>query len=341
MTGNRKTTRPHMCHRWTGFFLLVLLFMFAGRAKADVCSAAMSDISFGSVSPVSGQDYFAIGTLSITCTFVLLNGNIALLPNVNICANLGPGSGAIDVSNRRLSSGTNKIRFNLYRAATYVAADIWGGYENQTAISSSFTGLLAVGTNTLTYPVYAKISAADLAGIPSIGDMDTNYNTSFAGAGNILYSSGSIVVSSCQTSGQTAPFSFSVRANVINDCNITTTSVSFGAIGTLTATTRALGSLGVKCTAGSSYRIALNSGQAPESANVRRMRNAATGETVRYSLSTTLDGPEWGDATAGSRTYDATGTGFSQNVVIYGRVPGQATPSPGDYSDRVTATVYF
>ena len=50
---------------------------------------------------------------------------------------------------------------------------------------------------------------------------------------------------------------------------------------------------------------------------------------------------EWGDGTAGSMTYDATGTGFTQTVPIYGRVPGQRTPTPGDYTDKVTATIYF
>lgn len=68
---------------------------------------------------------------------------------------------------------------------------------------------------------------------------------------------------------------------------------------------------------------------------------AAADELVGYSLSTTLDGPEWGDGTGGSMTYDATATGFTQNVTVYGRVPAQLTPTPGDDSDRITATIYF
>jgi len=117
--------------------------------------------------------------------------------------------------------------------------------------------------------------------------------------------------------------------------------LSFGTKGTLGQATRAIGALSVKCTAASSYRIGLDSGQAASAPNVRSMRNAATGETVRYALSTTLDGPEWGSGLAGSSTYDATGTGYAQNVPIYGRIPEQATPAPGDYTDRVTATIYF
>jgi len=322
--------------------LTVTVFLLCGRdAKANECSAMMTDISFGNVSPVSGQDYFAMGTLSITCTFVILAGNIILLPSINLCANLGPGTGASDINARFLTSGTKKIPFNLYRSATYTPANIWGGYLTQMAIPSFFGGLLAIGTNTQTYPVYAKIAAADLAGIPTVADGDTTYSTDFSGAGNILYASASVIILDCQVNAQTAPFTFAVRANVVNDCIISTTPLSFGSTGMLSASTRALGALGVKCTAASSYRIALNSGLQSANPTTRKMRNVVTGETVNYSLSATLDGPEWGDGTSGSSTVAATGTGFNQNVTVYGRVPGQRTPTPGDYSDKVTATIYF
>ena len=45
---------------------LLLLMLCARDARANDCTATMSDISFGSVSPVSGQDYLAMGTLSVT-----------------------------------------------------------------------------------------------------------------------------------------------------------------------------------------------------------------------------------------------------------------------------------
>jgi spore coat protein U-like protein len=329
----RHTVRRHM---------LAFVLLLCGRdAYANECSATMTDIAFGNVSPVSGQDYVAMGTLSVTCTFVILAGNIILLPNINLCANLGPGTGSTDVNARVLTSGARKIPFNLYRSAAYTGANIWGAYATQMHVPVFFGGLLAVGTSTQTFPVYAKINAADLAGVPTVANGDTAYATDFTGAGNILYSSATLLVFDCQFNGQTAPFTFAVRANVVNDCVISTTPLSFGSQGRLAGATRALGSLGVKCTAASSYRIALGSGLGGATPVTRKMRNLVTGETVAYSLSTTLDGPEWGDGTAGSTTFDATGTGFAQDVPIYGRVPGQRTPTPGDYADKVTATIYF
>lgn len=199
-----------------------------------------------------------------------------------------------------LTSGVNRVPFNLYRSATYTAAEIWG-CTTQMSMSSLFLGLLAVGTNTQTYPMYARIAAADLAGIPMTGNADTPYATAFTGAGMILYSSASVIVLNCNVNAQTAQFTFAVRANIVNDCVIGPTPLSFGTKGMLTASTRAMGSPGVKCTNASSYRIALNNGM----------------------------------------HFDATGTGFTQTIPIYGRVPGQRTPTPGDYTDKVTATIYF
>lgn len=71
------------------------------------------------------------------------------------------------------------------------------------------------------------------------------------------------------------------------------------------------------------------------------MRNAVTGETIRYSISATLDGAPWGDGTAGTATVAGTGTGANQVIRMYGLVPAQTTPSPGEYKDTVMATLYF
>ena len=45
--------------------------------------------------------------------------------------------------------------------------------------------------------------------------------------------------------------------------------------------------------------------------------------------------------TIGIDTVSATGTGMTQSLSIYGRVPPQATPRPGAYADTVTMTVTY
>lgn len=321
--------------------LTCALLLGAQNAKADVCTASMSDIAFGNVSPVSGQDYYAGGTLSVTCTFVILVGNIIVLPNISACANIEAGSGSMAVNARTLSSGGGKVGFNLYRSADYTATNIWGNYASAASINPFFAGLLAVGTNTLTYPVFARIAAGDLVGARIDSDLGTTYSTSFAGAGMMNYASSSIVPLPCQNSGQTTPFSFNVTARVINDCLITANALAFGNQGLLTGAVRTTGNLAVKCTAGNSYRIALNGGTVSTLPVGREMRSTVTSDTIKYRLSSTLDGPIWGDGTGGTATYDDSGTGMTQLLTIYGVVPVQTTPPPGDYRDTVTATIYF
>jgi spore coat protein U-like protein len=36
-----------------------------------------------------------------------------------------------------------------------------------------------------------------------------------------------------------------------------------------------------------------------------------------------------------------TGSGAQQTLSLYGRVPAQRTPAPGDYKDTVTVTLTF
>jgi spore coat protein U-like protein len=37
----------------------------------------------------------------------------------------------------------------------------------------------------------------------------------------------------------------------------------------------------------------------------------------------------------------ATGNGSAQSFTVYGRVPPQAAPAPGNYSDTITVTVTY
>ena len=64
--------------------------------------------------------------------------------------------------------------------------------------------------------------------------------------------------------------------------------------------------------------------------------NAVNYSLYRDALRTQL----WGQ-TIGTDTVAGTGSGANQTLTIYGRVPAQAVPPPGTYSDAVTITVEF
>lgn len=326
--------------------LVAMLLSLAGHARADQCVAAMSDISFGTISPVAGTDYFANGTLTVTCTWTLLgNLGVLLLPNVNICVGVGAGSGG-SITARNLVNGSATVPFNIYRSADYASASIWGtsATAGTTApVTTSMGGLVALGSLSQSFTIYGKIPAASLAGVGTTGGADTIYIADFTGQGSIQYSFYGLLApaSDCRT-GASASFSFKAQALVTNNCFINTTTLAFGPGNrVLTSAVRAMGSVQVRCTANNPYRIALNGGTVTSNVAARKMRNAVTGETIRYSISAALDGAPWGDGTAGTSTVTGTGTGANQVIRIYGLVPAQATPSPGEYKDTVMATLYF
>ena len=316
---------------------VALWLLAAGGARADDCKVAMTDINFGQVSPIAGSDYVAQGTLSVTCTWNLLSS--ILLADANVCVNLGPGSGGGSGAPRWMTNGAQRVGFNLYTSNSYAVAAIWGGAGSTIGakpVSMKITGLLALAGVTQTVTVYGQIPAASLVGVPTVGNNDTVYNASFAGHGTLQYAYGA---GRACTAGTSVAFAFQARATVINNCVIGTSNLAFGSGSPLTDM-RASAPLSVACTANSTYQIALNGGGSGNPA-ARRMTNSFTGETLGYRISSTPDGAAWGDGSGGTTVYSGTGSGAAQSVMMYGTVPRQAAPTPGDYRDTVTVLMTF
>lgn len=311
-----------------------LLFLLPGQARADTCTATMTDIVFGSVNPIDTTDLYANGTLTVSCSWTVLTGvpPLLLFPNVTVCATLG--------GTRSMTSGSNGLPFNLYTDSTYSATSAWG--TNTTSGAASFNGtlggLLALGTITKSFTVYGKIPGATLSGVKTVGNVSTDYVADFSGAGVLQFAFYGLSKPAC-TAGSSTAFSFKARATAINDCRITAGQIAYGPTRVLNAAVRTSTNIGVQCTSGSAYQIALSAGNYA-SGSVRRMKNASTGEMVSYQLSAALDGANWGDGTTGV-ALGGTGNGGVQSLPLYSRVAAQATPSPGDYKDTVTATLYF
>jgi len=329
--------------------LSLLLFAVAGAARADSCSVTMSDVNFVSVSPISSSNFFANGTGSVTCSWTLLSTTapfLLLFPNVQVCVNAGLGTNSTSSTPRDLGNGSNRLDYNLYRDSSYAAASIWGGpalAATPTPISFSMTApnLLTGGSVTQSFTVYGRIPAgAALTGVKTVANSDTVYSSNFSGAATMTYAFYNLITPAC-TTGSSASFGFQVNATVINNCTISTTPIAFGANGVLNAALRKTGTLSVQCVNNNAYQIALNGGIVSGSVTGRQMKNSATSEKISYQLSATLDGTIWGDGSGGTTLYSGTGNGAVQTMTMYGMVPAQGTPTPGDYKDTVTATIYF
>jgi spore coat protein U-like protein len=134
--------------------------------------------------------------------------------------------------------------------------------------------------------------------------------------------------------------SFSATATVLASCAVSATNLDFGTTGTLTSNIDSTSSIKVSCTNGSPYQIGLDAGTGT-GATVTNRKMTLSGATVNYALySNSSRTTNWGN-TVGTDTVGGTGTGASQLLTVYGRVPSQSTPAPGTYTDTIVVTVTY
>lgn len=318
---------------------LVLLFLvvFAAwcgvprHAHAESCTATASTVSFGSVRPISRAAVAATGTVNVTCTWTA----VTLTPNVLVCLNLG------GTSPRSLVNGSNAMQYDLYLDATHSVA--WGSIYSGTTPASVTLVKPALGTSaSATVTIYGQITANQPT-VPTTGNSTTTYSQTFGGNTTSI-NTGFYLLGAPTCPSLTSPsgtFPFTVTANVVNNCNITATNVSFGTASVLSNTLSATGAITAQCTNGDAWKIALNGGSSGNVA-ARQMQRSGGGGVINYGLYTDAGHSTlWGDGTAGSSTATGVGTGTSQVVTVYGAVPAQSTPAPGNYSDTITATISF
>ncbi|MBN3800322.1 spore coat protein U domain-containing protein [Burkholderia sp. Ac-20392] len=314
--------------------LFVAFAMWCGvphDAQAESCTATASTVSFGSVSPISRASVAATGTVSITCTW----SAITLTPNVLVCLSLG------GTSPRSLVNGTNTMQYDLFLDGGHSVA--WGSIYSGTTPASVTLVKPALGTSaSATVTIYGQITSNQPT-VPTTGNSTTTYSQTFGGNTTSInagfYLLGAPSCASLTASNGTFPFS--ATANVINNCNISATNVSFGTASVLSGALAATGSITAQCTNGDAWKVALNGGSSG-SVTARHMQRSGGGGTIGYGLYTdAARSIAWGDGTGGSSTVTGVGTGTSQVVTVYGAVPAQTTPAPGNYSDTITATISF
>jgi len=139
----------------------------------------------------------------------------------------------------------------------------------------------------------------------------------------------------------TATTTMTVQMTITATCLVNSASaLNFGTQGVLATNVDQTSTLQVTCTNTTPYNIGLNVGTgAGATVAARKMTSGAN--TVNYTLyrnstRTTL----WGN-TVGTDTVAATGNGAAQSYTVYGRVPPQAAPAPGTYTDTITVTVTY
>ncbi|MGY4289606.1 spore coat protein U-like protein [Bradyrhizobium sp. LM2.7] len=321
--------------RGTGFamtwFLVVTLFLAPTCVYAQSCSFSVSSVNFGAVDTLSGSNNDTTATVNISCSGLATR-------TILLCPNLGYGTGGTTESNRQMLNGASALTYQLY--ATNWGGTIWGSNlfpDTPTPPALSLT-LNALGTGSLSATIFAR----------TFGGQSTapagSYVSTYSGTQAQLRYQNCPLTGSCPACSaglmESTNATFSVNASVASNCLVVAQNINFGSTGVLTANIDATGQVAVTCTPNTSYTVSLNGGTTNSPPASRKMLKSA--ETVTYGLyKDAARSQVWGDASTPGSTVPGTGTGLAQNLPVYGRVPSQATPSPGLYSDTVVVTVTY
>jgi spore coat protein U-like protein len=316
---------------WIALLLVCVSLGWSHAASAQTCSAAVSPVAFGSVSPVRNTVVNITGTITVSCTWT----SGITLNQAQVCLNLTGGTP------RNMLNGTKTLQYGLYSDSNHSIA--WGATSaGTTPISVQLTRPGASGTSTVNVTVYGQIPGAQTL-VKTVSNATTVYTEAIASSSTSLNYGGYTLglLPACAVLASNGTFPFTVNASVINDCNISATNLAFlPNAGPLSSAISATGTIGVQCTNGDAYNVSLSSGANGTIAN-RKMKSAA-GNVVSYQLYLDMGHTMlWGDGSAGSVMGFGTGTGATQSLTVYGLVPAQTTPAPGSYSDTVTATINF
>lgn len=141
----------------------------------------------------------------------------------------------------------------------------------------------------------------------------------------------------------TAQTSMPVSAEVLENCSVISSAMSFGPITDVGATNvDSTATITLSCTLNAGYEIQLNDGLNALNGQ-RRLVNATSKEAVNYDIYRNVSRDlRWGSQ-LGTDTVSGTASPAGvATVTAYGRIPaGVAKVSAGAYTDTITVTVNF
>jgi len=318
-------------------------------ALAATCTASPTPLALGTVTGSGAVDGSA--TITVTCNTTL---SLSLLgvARVRTCLNIAAGVNGSGQTNPRLMTNSfgDTLQFQIYRDAA--RTQIWG--DTTTPATPTPLGqdleyqvpVLGGSSGNFTVTMYGRVPAQS-------GLAAGNYTNPFTGGHTRLdyrYAEALLILNppypaSCTSGGNgggSITFPFTASATVPDNCAISAADdLDFGSVaGIINANQDQTSGITFTCTGRTPWNIALSNGQ-NASGNTRRMRLGASSNYVTYELyRDPARSQRWG-TTIGSDTVAGTGTGTTQSLTVYGRVPATQTIPAGSYSDVVTITVTY
>ncbi|MFQ5464949.1 MAG: spore coat U domain-containing protein [Thermodesulfobacteriota bacterium] len=136
-------------------------------------------------------------------------------------------------------------------------------------------------------------------------------------------------------------FLFSGEA-LAQGCSVSAVTVQFGRYNPGgSAALDATGVINVKCDVGLAYTVRLDQGlNSGGGFFPRKMRHLSGADTIDYNLYRNSFLTEvWGDGTNSTFVRPGVGTGATEQLIFYARVPGGQSVAPGPYSDAVSVII--
>lgn len=326
-------------NRWL-LSCLVLLFgcglAWAPAAHADVtCQAAIQSgsINFGSVDPSQAQSVDVTATINYTCSNTDAHDR-----QMTLCFNID-SSGAAAGGNRQMTgAAASALQFQLYRdaARTQIAGSMYesGGsqpVQDRFSVPRKHAG--SPGLYTGTVNLYGRVFGSQSS---PVGSYNANFAPRLTGA------MGWVGCNNTAEDGISMMSPFTVMANVPPACRTAAASdLDFGqSTGFLAANMDQTSTINVTCVNGTPYQVGLDQGINADG-NGRRMLLNGGGDYVSYNLyRDPAHSQAWGNV-QNADTVAGTSNGLGQQLTVYGRVPQQVTPTPGNYTDTITVYVYY
>jgi spore coat protein U-like protein len=326
----RKAVRQSWVSAATGVAFVLAL---QSSASAQTCTVTDTVMAFGTnVDVLAGAAVDTTSTLQVICS-----GGSGGAGGQRICINIGAGS-ASDATSRQLTGpGGNKARFDLYQDAGRTT--LWGSW--QTGFDTGGVQLEVARNTTTNVTVFGRFFGSQQTAVAG------SYTSTFTANPFITYADKNQAAATCPTGNLTASSSTSATVTISSNCNISTTALNFGTTGLLASNIDASGTISAQCNNTLPYSIGLDNGS-NASGSQRRMKQGSsnfvnynlytdTGRTSAWTTTTSTTSCTGGTGTCVTNT----GTGASQNITVYGRVPSQSNPPQGTYSDTVLVTITF
>jgi spore coat protein U-like protein len=300
------------------FTASVLLLLFGPEeAQAQSCSASVTTVDFGTPQLLTGASVDVTGTATISCSNIGNN-------DMRVCASFEAGSGGTSGTSRTLAGPSGAtILYNVYSDAARTQR--WGSRTNSSLGSPASIYITENGSPTVSATVYGRLVSPQPTAPP--GTYTSTVSTTFRFVDDEASCGGSTEMIDRNPS-------FVVRAELQPYCVLGVQNLDFGREGVIDKPIDVASSLSVTCTKTTSYTVSLSAGGSGDE-TARRMARA--GRYVSYQIYKDSGRLQpWTTTGAGG-----TGTGLAQTVSVYGRVPAQATPPPGTYTDTIIVTVTY